>query len=124
MAQALGIGGFFFKAANPADLADWYDRHFGITKVPDSYDAPAWQQQAGTTVFAPFAQDTDYFGRPEQTWMINFRIADLDATVAELQAHGIAVEVDPETYPNGRFARLSDPEGNPVQLWEPDAPDT
>lgn len=118
MAEILGIGGFFFRAKDPAALADWYEQHFSIAKVPDDYDKPAWQQQAGTTVFAPFEQDTSYFGRPEQAWMINFRVSDLDATIAALVASGIAVALDPDTYPNGRFARLDDPEGNPIQLWQ------
>lgn len=54
--------------------------------------------------------------------MINFRVRDLDAMVAQLKRGGIAVDVDPQMYPNGRFAKLHDPEGNPVQLWEPKQP--
>lgn len=118
MAKILGFGGFFFRAADPDALAKWYETHFGIDQVPDSYDAPGWQQQAGTTVFAPFSKHTDYFGRPEQQFMLNFRVADLDAMVAELRAANIEVEVDTETYTNGTFARLEDPEGNPIQLWQ------
>ena len=119
MAAVLGIGGFFFRADDPDALADWYDRHFGVLKVPQDYDQPAWQQQAGTTVFAPFARDSGFFGRPEQDWMLNFRVADLDGMVADLRAAGIPVDVDPALHPNGRFAQLTDPEGNPIQLWEP-----
>ena len=122
MVKVLGIGGFFFRAEDPQALGDWYDRVFGVTKVPGEYGLPCWQQAAGTTVFAPFSKDTKYFGRPEQSWMINFRVADLDAAVTDLTAQGIAVEVDPELYPNGRFARLTDPEGNPIQLWQPMGP--
>ena len=118
MHKVLGIGGIFFRAKDPKTLAEWYEDHFGIPKVTDSYDDPVWTQGAGTTVFAPFAQDTDYFGRQEQQWMINFRVADLDATVATLSAAGIAVEVAPESYPNGRFAHLHDPEGNRIELWQ------
>ena len=73
-------------------------------------------------MFAPFKADTDYFDRPEQQWMVNFRVGDLNAMVKQLRANGIEVSVDPETYPNGRFARIHDPEGNPVELWEPAAP--
>lgn len=54
-----------------------------------------------------------------QTWMINFRVRNLDALVAQLRVSGVEVTVDSESYPNGRFARLHDPEGNPVELWEP-----
>ncbi len=114
-----GIGGVFFRAKDPAALAGWYREHLGVDEVPKDYDATPWHTAAGTTVFAPFAADTDYFGRPEQSWMINFRVADMDAMVAQLEAAGIAVKRDPEAYPNGRFARLHDPEGNPVELWEP-----
>ena len=122
MVDASGIGGFFFRSRDPAALAAWYEKHFGIAGVPDDYGKPGWRQQAGTTVFAPFEQSTGYFGRPEQSWMINFRVVDLDAAVNELSLAGIEVEVDPEIYPNGRFARLSDPEGNPIQLWQPSGP--
>lgn len=118
MVRALGIGGFFFKAQDVEALANWYERHFEVTKMGD-YGDPDWEQEAGPTVFTPFENDTTYFGRAEQRWMINFRVADLDAAVAELRAAGITVEVDPETHPNGRFARLVDPEGNPVELWQP-----
>ena len=113
-----GIGGMFFRAADPKALADWYERHLGVTRTPANYSELPWLQQAGHTVFAPFATDTKYFGRPAQQWMINFRVRNLDAMVSQLRTAGIVVTVDPETYPNGRFARLYDPEGNPIELWE------
>ncbi|MEQ9363180.1 MAG: VOC family protein [Leptospirales bacterium] len=119
MEKVTGIGGFFFRSRNPGALKEWYETHLGVKKVPDSYDEPAWSQAAGTTVFAPFEQYTEYFGRPEQQWMINFRVDDLNAMVKQLEAAGVKVEVDAEQYPNGRFAQLNDPEGNPIQLWEP-----
>jgi predicted enzyme related to lactoylglutathione lyase len=65
------------------------------------------------------AADTKYFGGPEQGFMLNFRVSNLDAMVAQLRRAGIKVDVDPKTYPNGRFALLHDPEGNPIQLWQP-----
>ena len=119
MEKVTGIGGVFFRAHNPDQLAQWYQQHLGINPVPSDYDTPSWQQQAGDTVFAPFSHDTDYFGKPSQQWMINFRVADLDALVAQLETAGITVTVDPKQYPNGRFARLEDPEGNPIELWQP-----
>src|SRR5262245_13627029 len=119
MEKALGIGGVFFRANDPAALSQWYRDHFGITPTPSSYDQLPWQQEAGPTVFAPFPADTQYFGAAQQTWMINFRVRDLNAMVAQLRAAQIEVEVDPEEYPNGRFARLCDPEKNPIQLWQP-----
>ena len=119
METVKGIGGLFFRAEDPVVLAQWYEDHLGISKVPQSYDIQPWQQQAGATVFAPFSKETDYFGRPEQQWMMNFRVDNLEAMVAQLEGAGIEVTVDPEEYPNGKFARLYDPEGNPIELWEP-----
>jgi glyoxylase I family protein len=119
MVKVDGIGGLFFRARDPRGLGQWYAEHLGVAPVPESYDQQPWIQAAGPTAFAPFANDSDYFGRPEQTWMINFRVSDLDGLVAQLRGAGIRVEVDPELYPNGRFARLADPEGNPIQLWMP-----
>ena len=122
MAKVTGIGGLFFRADDPNGLAQWYAQHFGITEVPTSYDAEPWTQDAGATVFAPFKRDTGYFGRAEQQWMLNLRVDDLDGMVRQLKSAGIDVTVDPETYPNGRFARLHDPEGNPIELWQPETP--
>ena len=122
MEKVTGIGGLFFRARDPEALANWYRDHLGVTLVPISYKETPWQQEAGPTVFAPFPHDTDFFGRAEQAWMVNFRVRDLGAMVAQLRAAGIEVKVDPKKYPNGRFARLHDPEGNPVELWEPRGP--
>ena len=118
MEKVLGIGGFFWRSPDPAALSKWYEDHLGINGPGDSYDTLPWQQEAGTTVFVPFPQTTEMFGRPAQQWMINFRVRDMQAIVAQLEAAGIAVEVDPEHYPNGWFASLKDPEGNPIQLWQ------
>lgn len=121
MQKVLGIGGLFFRSENPEDLAKWYERHLGISLVPTSYELKPWHQDAGPTVFAPFEKNTKYFGNPEQSWMVNFRVADLEAMVAQLRAAGVAVE-EPQSHPNGEFARLHDPEGNPIELWEPREP--
>ena len=117
--RVVGIGGVFFKAKDPAALAAWYERHLGITGVPRDYDTQPWTQEAGPTAFAPFSEKTKYFDRPEQQWMLNFRVRDLEAMARQLRADGIEVKVDPQTYPNGRFARIHDPEGNPIELWQP-----
>jgi len=114
-----GIGGVFFKAKDPAALRQWYEQLLGVTRTPTDYEQRPWEQAAGPTVFEPFSEDTEYFGRPAQAWMLNFRVRNLDAMVAQLRAAGAEVKVDPESYPNGRFARTHDPEGNPVELWEP-----
>ncbi len=119
MGKVTGIGGLFFRADDPAALAAWYHEHLGVRPVPADYDSEPWRQEAGPTVFAPFPRDSAYFGDPARQWMLNLRVEDLDGLAAALRAAGIAVEVDPASHPNGRFARLADPEGNPVELWEP-----
>ena len=119
MERVTGIGGFFFRASDPQALASWYRDRLGVDPVPQSYDQEPWRQQAGATAFAPFQQDSEMIGPPEKTWMINFRVDDLDAMVEQLRGAGETVDVHAETYPNGRFAELRDPEGNGIQLWQP-----
>lgn len=110
-----GIGGFFFRARDPKALAAWYRAHLGVDDLAEG----VWRQKAGDTVFAPFPQDSDYFGRARQ-WMINFRVRDLGALIRQLSAAGIEVEMRAEWNSEvGRFARIHDPEGNPIELWEP-----
>ena len=119
MEKVAGIGGLFFRAHDPKALAQWYQQHLGISLTPTSEGGTVWQQEAGPTSFSPFPEATKYFGDPSKTWMINFRVHDIDKMVAQLRAAGIEVK-DPESYPNiGRFARLHDPEGNPIELWQP-----
>ena len=119
MRHVTGIGGLFFRAKDPAALSEWYKEHLGIDPVPSDYAQKPWSQEAGPTAFAPFSADSDYFGRPDQQWMLNLRVRELDTMVKTLRAAGIEATVDPQTYPNGRFARIHDPEGNPIELWEP-----
>ncbi len=121
------IGGLFFRARDPQALSDWYRRHLGVgggcSADPDvAPDKWSWHTRGGPLVFAPFAADTDYFAA-DQPFMLNFRVVGLADLLAGLAAAGIATETraewdSPET---GRFARLHDPEGNPIELWE--APD-
>ena len=118
-----GIGGFFFRGKDPKKLAEWYETNLGVGRVPTDYGGRPWRTDAGITVFAPFKEDTKYFGDLRFQWMINFRVRDIDKMIAQLRGRGIAVDVDPEVYPNGRFARLTDPEGNPIQLWQPGGKD-
>lgn len=117
--RVTGIGGVFFRASDPKALAQWYQDHLGVFVLPQSKDDPVWNQQAGPTAFSPFPEKTNYFGDSTKQWMINFRVGDLDKMARQLEAAGIAVKVDPATYPNGRFARIHDPEGNPIELWQP-----
>jgi predicted enzyme related to lactoylglutathione lyase len=114
--SVVGVGGVFFRANDPEALQAWYAQHLGV--VADG--ASLWMQQAGPTVFMPFPRDTDYFP-PAKQWMINFRVTELDRLLAVLRDAGIEIITDPEwdTPETGRFARIHDPEGNPVELWEP-----
>jgi len=111
--RVTGIGGVFFRARDPKALAQWYQDHLGVT-------GQVWNQEAGPTALTPFPEKTNYFGDSTKQWMINFRVGDLDKMARQLEAAGIEVKVDPTTYPNvGRFARIHDPEGNPIELWQP-----
>ena len=111
-----GIGGFFFRAHDPEALAEWYRTHFGLTAPGEG----VWHQQAGPTVFAPFAADSEYFAADKQ-FMINLRVDDLDALLADLRHAGSEARTDPSwnTPETGRFARVHDPENNAIEIWEP-----
>ena len=122
MEKVTGIGGFFFRAKDPKALGLWYQQHLGISVIPTSPGESPWQQEAGPTAFAPFKETSGYFGDTTKVWMLNFRVRDLDKMAAQLQAARIAVKIDPPSYPNGRFARLRDPAGNPIELWQPAGP--
>jgi catechol 2,3-dioxygenase-like lactoylglutathione lyase family enzyme len=110
-----GIGGFFFRSDDPDALEAWYQQQLGI----DS-SSGGWHQLAGPTLVVPFPRSTDYFAAEKQ-WMLNLRVTEFDALLRELIAAGITIETDPEwdTPETGRFARIHDPEGNAIELWEP-----
>ena len=115
-----GIGGFFFRSEDPKGLADWYLTHLGVGAPEGTL---IWNQEAGPTVFTPFEHDSDYFA-PDKRFMLNLRVDDLPAMLASLSAAGIAITTKAEwdaTPEIGRFARIHDPEGNPIELWEPPA---
>ena len=117
MARVTGIGGIFFRARNPAALNEWYMTHLGITQP----DVAVWRQEAGPTVFSPFAATTDYFPTDKQ-WMLNLRVDDLRGLISALLAAGIAVETRSDWDGDGsygQFARIHDPEGNAIELWQP-----
>jgi len=119
MEKVTGIGGLFFRAHDPKALGSWYQQHLGVSLTPSSEGDPVWEQEAGPTVFAPFPETSKYFGDAQKVWMVNFRVRDLDKMAAQLRPAGIEIKIDPQSYPNGRFARVHDPEGNPIELWQP-----
>jgi predicted enzyme related to lactoylglutathione lyase len=100
-------------------LARWYETHLGISVFPATDEW--WMQQGGPTVLAPFEADTDHFGHPDQQAMVNFRVRDLDAMLAQLRAGGAEVSTDVRDASYGRFGWAVDPEGNRFELWQPSA---
>lgn len=119
MERVDGIGGYFIRARDPEALITWYRNLLGL----DLGEHGLWNQPAGPTVFAPFDQDTDYFGSREQQTMLNFRVPDLDAMLAQLRESGADVSGETEEIEGvGRFGWVTDPEGNRVELWQPAPP--
>lgn len=123
----LGVGGIFFRAKDPDALTEWYRENLGIgagcaaedTGPPEEW---SWKVQGGPLVFAPFRATTDYWAADHQ-FMLNLRVSDLEGLLEQLNASGIDVTVKPEwdSPETGRFARIHDPEGNAIELWEPPA---
>jgi len=116
MERVLGIGGYFMRAADPAALGTWYRECLGL----EADEHGLWRQEPGPTVFAPFEADTDYFGSPAQQTMLNLRVRDLDAMLAQLRAKGADVADETQDMEGvGRFGWVTDPEGNRLELWQP-----
>lgn len=114
MAKVTGIGGVFFCSIDLGAMALWYWTNLGVVA-----GFSPWAQQAEPTVFAPFAADSDIFGADQQV-MLNLRVDDLDGLVANLRDAGITVETRPEwDGAHGEFARIHDPEGRAIELWQP-----
>jgi predicted enzyme related to lactoylglutathione lyase len=113
-----GIGGLFFRAKDPKALGAWYAEHLGVGDGKWGL----WNQAAGMTVFSPFQNDTDYFPADRQ-WMLNLRVDGIDALLDKLRAAGneVITKAEWDSPETGRFARIHDPEGNPIELWEPAA---
>src|SRR3954451_2742631 len=119
MERVLGIGGYFMRAADPAALGAWYRDCLGL----DADEHGLWHQQAGPTVFATFESETDYFGSRTQQAMLNFRVSDLEAMLAQLRAKGADVADETQDMEGvGRFGWVTDPEGNRIELWQPAGP--
>ena len=120
MERVVGIGGVFFKARDPKTLAAWYREHLGLPIEAGQTYGPFESQRSGeVTVWSTFPDDTSYFGGGAASCMINYRVGDLGAMLAQLRAAGAVVEERVEEYENGRFGWATDPEGNRFELWEP-----
>lgn len=123
MKKATSIGGIFFRSKDPAKTKAWYQQHLGFDT--DDYGTNfEWRQadapdRKGFTLWNPFAQDTDYFGSPDQEFMLNFRVENLEALVKQMRAEGIEIVDDIATYDYGKFVHIIDADGRRVELWEP-----
>lgn len=117
MASITGFGGTFLRARDPKALYSWYEQHLGLEKSEGAYAFPPPKQHP-RVLLALFKQDDAYFP-PTQPAMINLQVDDLDALLDRLQADGVTVDPDRQTYDFGKFGWLTDPEGNRVELWQP-----
>ena len=123
MKKVTGVGGIFFKAKDPNTLREWYGKHLGIEAESWGGFVFRWsddpQTDGGVTAWTIFPDTTKYFEPSNQPFMMNFRVADLDALVAELRTEGVDVQANNDASEYGKFAWVMDPEGNRIELWEP-----
>jgi predicted enzyme related to lactoylglutathione lyase len=124
MERVTGLGGIFFRSQNPQALQQWYADRIGIPVgdeggVTFTWEDPQHPKREGATALAMVPADTSYFGPGGQQFMVNFRVRDLDAMLAQLRAAGVTVDETVQEYEFGRFAWFVDPDGNRVELWEP-----
>jgi catechol 2,3-dioxygenase-like lactoylglutathione lyase family enzyme len=120
----IGMGGFFFRAKDPKKLKAWYSEHLGVggglgTGPEGQSNEYCWYHEGGPMVFEPFQDDTDYFPS-DRSAMVNLRVRDFNGLMEKLRAAGIEITNEQHTE-IGSFARIHDPEGNPLELWEPPA---
>lgn len=125
MKRVTGIGGVFFKAKDPKALGAWYKAHLGINVEEWGGAVLRWSDDntdgSGTTTWNPFKADTDYFAPSTSSFMINYRVDDLDALLELLREEGCEVDKKVEDSEFGKFGWVMDPEGNKVELWQPPA---
>lgn len=123
MRKVTGIGGIFFKCEDPEKIKDWYNKNLGL--VTDEYGSPFEFRNANNPEeinylqWSPFKESTDYFKPSEKQFMINYRVADLEALVKELRDNGVTICDEIAEYEYGKFVHIMDPEGNKIELWEP-----
>ena len=124
MARVTGIGGVFLKCkGDSAALAAWYRKHLGMPLETWGGAVLRWPddtaEDKGLTVWSLADKDSQWFSPSDSAFMINYRVDDLDALLAQLRAEGVDVVAGPESHENGKFAWIMDPDGNKVELWEP-----
>ena len=124
MAKITGIGGVFFKSkGDPKALAAWYQKHLGMSLEPWGGVILRWSEDRakdkGLTVWHVAERDTQWFAPSNASFMINYRVDDLGELLTDLRAAGVEILKGPESDENGKFAWISDPDGNKVELWEP-----
>ncbi len=116
--QTIGLGGVFLRARDPEALYRWYEQHFALERKHGALEL-SQGDGSGHTLLSFFPQNTEYFGPGGQPAMLNLRVPDLDATLERLRAAGVEIDPKREDYGFGRFAWITDVEGNRVELWEP-----
>jgi predicted enzyme related to lactoylglutathione lyase len=124
MARVTGIGGVFFKTkGDPAALSAWYEKHLGMPMQSFGGAVLEWPddraEDKGLTVWTVAAQESQWFSPSDSSFMINYRVDNLDEMLAQLRTAGVEVVGGPEAAENGKFAWVLDPDGNKVELWEP-----
>jgi predicted enzyme related to lactoylglutathione lyase len=123
MKRVTGIGGVFFKCKDPDAVKQWYKAHLGLDT--DAYGTTfEWRQsenagQKGFTQWSPMKDDTSYFAPSESSFMINYRVHDLEALIPILKAEGVTIVDQIESFEYGKFVHILDPEGRKIELWEP-----
>ena len=124
MAKVTGIGGVFLKCrGDSAALAAWYQTHLGLPLETWGGAILRWPddkaEDQGLTVWSLADKDSQWFSPSDSAFMINYRVDDLDALLAQLRAADVQIVKGPESHENGKFAWIMDPDGNKVELWEP-----
>jgi predicted enzyme related to lactoylglutathione lyase len=124
MARITGIGGVFFKSrSDNAALAAWYQKHLGIALESWGGAILKWPddtaEDKGLTVWTVAEKETQWFSPSDSSFMINYRVDDMDGMIEQLRAGGVEIIQGPESHENGKFAWIMDPDGNKVELWEP-----
>ena len=124
MKRVTGLGGLFFKAKEPKAMYEWYEKHLGIKNEPHSGAMFHWRdaddpEKTGLTVWSIFPSNTKYFGAGQQTFMTNFRVENLAELLKALREEGVTIDPKVDESEYGKFAWVTDPEGNRIELWEP-----